>query len=220
MDISLKRIIAFVIDILIISILFNVIYLLPIDPYKDKYNENYSNYTALVKSAEDTNKDVKDELITLNYDIYKYKTYNTLISASIFVLYFGILEYALKGQTLGKKVMKIKVESTNNKDTTILRYILRIIVLNNIWLALINQGCVYIFSRTHFYYITYVISMLSSIFYMMNIIMVMFRKDNRGLHDFASSTKVVDVNVKTEPEVVKKESIKEKANKKEKKNNK
>ena len=120
--------------------------------------------------------------------------------------------------------MKLKVVSNSDKDVNIWKYILRIIVLNNIWLSLLNTGAVYIFKGVNFYYVTYVISMLSSLIYMMNLIMIMFRKDNRGLHDFVAGTKVVETNVtnvEIEPvEKVKKETIKEKAEKKAKKSKK
>ena len=217
MDTSLKRIIAFVIDIVIISLIFKAVSVLPIDPYKEKYNETYKKYTEVIGDNKEVSDENKDEIIELNYEVYKYRTYSTIISASIFVLYFGVLQYALKGQTVGKKIMKLKVVSNS-------KYILRIIVLNNIWLSLLNTGAVYIFKGVNFYYVTYVISMLSSLIYMMNLIMIMFRKDNRGLHDFVAGTKVVETNVtnvEIEPvEKVKKETIKEKAEKKAKKSKK
>ncbi len=224
MDTSLKRIIAFVIDIVIISLIFRVVSILPIDPYKEKYNETYKKYTEVVEDNKEVSDENKDEIIELNYEVYKYRTYSSIISASIFVLYFGVLQYALKGQTIGKKLMKIKVESSNDKKVTIWKYILRIIVLNNIWLSLLNTGAVYIFKDVNFYYVTYVISMISSLLYMMNLIMIMFRNDNRGLHDFVAGTKVVETNVTSveiEPiEKDKKKTIKEKAEKKAKKSKK
>ena len=195
MDTSLKRIIAFVIDIVIISLIFKAVSVLPIDQYKEKYNETYKKYTEVIGDNKEVSDENKDEIIELNYEVYKYRTYSTIISASIFVLYFGVLQYALKGQTIGKKVMKLKVVSNSDKDVNIWKYILRIIVLNNIWLSLLNTGAVYIFKGVNFYYVTYVISMLSSLIYMMNLIMIMFRKDNRGLHDFVAGTKVVETNV-------------------------
>ena len=58
----------------------------------------------------------------------------------------------------------------------------------------------------------------------MNLIMIMFRNDNRGLHDFVAGTKVVETNVTSveiEPiEKDKKKTIKEKAEKKAKKSKK
>ena len=44
MDTSLKRIIAFVIDVVIISLVVSLINLLPIDPYQEKYKDTYEKY--------------------------------------------------------------------------------------------------------------------------------------------------------------------------------
>lgn len=218
MDTSLKRIIAFVIDIVIVSLVVSLINLLPIDPYQDKYKDTYEKYNEVVrKSTEDGSHDYKDEIIELNYDVYKYRTYSSVFSAAALILYFGVLPLVMNGQTLGKKVMKLRVVSNNDKKLNFWKYLIRIVVLNNIWLSLINVGAVYIVSGVKFYYVTYVISMISSLVYMLNLIMVMFRKDNRGLHDMVAGTKVIEVNndvvLENVEEVKKKESIKEKANK-------
>ena len=218
MDTSLKRIIAFVIDIVIVSLVVSLINLLPIDPYQDKYKDTYEKYNEVVrKSTEDGSHDYKDEIIELNYDVYKYRTYSSVFSAAALILSFGVLPLVMNGQTLGKKVMKLRVVSNNDKKLNFWKYLIRIVVLNNIWLSLINVGAVYIVSGVKFYYVTYVISMISSLVYMLNLIMVMFRKDNRGLHDMVAGTKVIEVNndvvLENVEEVKKKESIKEKANK-------
>ena len=218
MDTSLKRIIAFVIDIVIVSLVVSLINLLPIDPYQDKYKDTYEKYNEVVrKSTEDGSHDYKDEIIELNYEVYKYRTYSSVFSAAALILYFGVLPLVMNGQTLGKKIFKLRVVSNNNKKLNFWKYLIRIVILNNIWLSLINVGAVYIVDGVKFYYVTYVISMISSLVYMLNLIMVMFRKDNRGLHDMVAGTKVIEVNndvvLENVEEVKKKESIKEKANK-------
>lgn len=218
MDTSLKRIIAFVIDIVIVSLVVSLINLLPIDPYQDKYKDTYEKYNEVVrKSTEDGSHDYKDEIIELNYEVYKYRTYSSVFSAAALILYFGVLPLVMNGQTLGKKIMKLRVVSYNDKKLNFWKYLIRIVILNNIWLSLINVGAVYIVDGVKFYYVTYVISMISSLVYMLNLIMVMFRKDNRGLHDMVAGTKVIEVNndvvLENVEEVKKKESIKEKANK-------
>lgn len=217
MDTSLKRIIAFVIDIVIVSLVVSLINLLPLDPYKDKYKDAYEKYNEVVqKSTEDEKNDYKDEIIELNYEVYKYRTYSSMFSATALILYFGVLPLVMNGQTLGKKIMKLRVISNNEKKLNFWKYLIRIVILNNIWLSLINIGAVYVVSGVKFYYITYVISMLSSLIYMLNLIMVMFRKDNRGLHDMVAGTKVIEVSndvVVESVEEVKKDGIKEKVDK-------
>ena len=217
MDTSLKRIIAFVIDIVIVSLVVSLINLLPLDPYKDKYKDSYEKYNEVVqKSTEDEKNDYKDEIIELNYEVYKYRTYSSMFSATALILYFGVLPLVMNGQTLGKKIMKLRVVSNNEKKLNFWKYLIRIVILNNIWLSLINVGAVYVVSGVKFYYVTYVISMLSSLIYMLNLIMVMFRKDNRGLHDMVAGTKVILVSndvVVESVEEVKKDGIKEKVDK-------
>lgn len=217
MDTSLKRIIAFVIDIVIVSLVVSLINLLPLDPYKDKYKDAYEKYNEVVqKSTEDEKNDYKDEIIELNYEVYKYRTYSSMFSATALILYFGVLPLVMNGQTLGKKIMKLRVISNNEKKLNFWKYLIRIVILNNIWLSLINIGAVYVVSGVKFYYVTYVISMLSSLIYMLNLIMVMFRKDNRGLHDMVAGTKVILVSndvVVESVEEVKKDGIKEKVDK-------
>mgnify|MGYP000525682232 FL=1 len=217
MDTSLKRIIAFVIDIVIVSLVVSLINLLPLDPYKDKYKDAYEKYNEVVqKSTEDEKNDYKDEIIELNYEVYKYRTYSSMFSATALILYFGVLPLVMNGQTLGKKIMKLRVVSNNEKKLNFWKYLIRIVILNNIWLSLINVGAVYVVSGVKFYYVTYVISMLSSLIYMLNLIMVMFRKDNRGLHDMVAGTKVILVSndvVVESVEEVKKDGIKEKVDK-------
>ena len=217
MDTSLKRIIAFVIDIVIVSLVVSLINLLPLDPYKDKYKDAYEKYNEVVqKSTEDEKNDYKDEIIELNYEVYKYRTYSSMFSATALILYFGVLPLVMNGQTLGKKIMKLRVVSNNEKKLNFWKYLIRIVILNNIWLSLINVGAVYVVNGVKFYYVTYVISMLSSLIYMLNLIMVMFRKDNRGLHDMVAGTKVILVSndaVVESVEEVKKDDIKEKVDK-------
>lgn len=217
MDTSLKRIIAFVIDIVIVSLVVSLINLLPLDPYKDKYKDAYEKYNEVVqKSAEDEKNDYKNEIIELNYEVYKYRTYSSMFSATALILYFGVLPLVMNGQTLGKKIMKLRVVSNNEKKLNFWKYLIRIVILNNIWLSLINVGAVYVVSGVKFYYVTYVISMLSSLIYMLNLIMVMFRKDNRGIHDMVAGTKVIEVSndvVVESVEEVKKDGIKEKVDK-------
>ena len=187
------------------------------DPYKDKYKDAYEKYNEVVqKSTEDEKNDYKDEIIELNYEVYKYRTYSSMFSATALILYFGVLPLVMNGQTLGKKIMKLRVVSNNEKKLNFWKYLIRIVILNNIWLSLINIGAVYVVSGVKFYYVTYVISMLSSLIYMLNLIMVMFRKDNRGLHDMVAGTKVIEVSndvVVESVEEVKKNGIKEKVDK-------
>ena len=218
MDIVLKRVMAYIIDVLIFSIVLTpIINWSVINPYIDEYTENYSEYTELVEQANageiDTETDeYKDKIVDLNYNINKYKVISSSISVAGFLLYFAVLQWALKGQTIGKKIMKIRVVANNeDKKLNVGNYILRSLILNNIIFSIILIIGVYIFKAPGYYTLSMVVSYLQLLVMSLIMLMVVLRKDYRGLHDFVAGTKVIDLAVPVQDETsLEKEKVEEK----------
>ncbi len=218
MDIVLKRVMAYIIDVLIFSIVLTpIINWSVINPYVDEYTENYSEYTELVEQANageiDTETDeYKDKIVDLNYNINKYKVISSSISVVGFLLYFAVLQWALKGQTIGKKIMKIRVVANNeDKKLNVGNYILRSLILNNIIFSIILIIGVYIFKAPGYYTLSMVVSYLQLLVMSLIMLMVVLRKDYRGLHDFVAGTKVIDLAVPVQDETsLEKEKVEEK----------
>lgn len=218
MDIVLKRVMAYIIDVLIFSIVLTpIINWSVINPYIDEYTENYSEYTELVEQANageiDTETDeYKDKIVDLNYNINKYKVISSSISVVGFLLYFAVLQWALKGQTIGKKIMKIRVVANNeDKKLNVGNYILRSLILNNIIFSIILIIGVYIFKAPGYYTLSMVVSYLQLLVMSLIMLMVVLRKDYRGLHDFVAGTKVIDLAVLVQDEAsLEKEEVEEK----------
>ena len=201
MDTSLKRIIAYFIDILIVSIVVTpFINIKAINPYIDDYNKYYEEYTKLIEDANngdiDTNSDeYKDQVIDLNYKIAEYKVINSSISVVSLIVYFVIIQYFLKGQTIGKKILKLRVVSNKDKELNIGHYFVRSLILNNIIFSIILIAGIYIFNETAYYNLSMVVSYLQLLVMSVIILMVVLRRDNRGLHDFLAGTKVISTEV-------------------------
>lgn len=217
MDTSIKRIIAYLIDIIIVSIVVTpFINIKAINPYIDDYNKYYEEYSSLVEDANnkeiDTNsEEYKNEIIDLNYKIAQYKVINSSISIVSLILYFVIIQYLLKGQTIGKKILKIKIVSDKEKNLNIWQYFLRSLILNNIIISIILLFGVYIFNARQYYNLSIVMSYLQLLVMSIIILMVVLRRDNRGLHDFVAGTKVIST------EIINNEETKEIPNKNEEK---
>ena len=201
MDTSLKRIIAYFIDILIVSIVVTpFINIKAINPYIDDYNKYYEEYTKLIEDANngdiDTNSDeYKNQVIDLNYKIAEYKVINSSISVVSLIVYFVIIQYFLKGQTIGKKILKLRVVSNKDKELNIGHYFVRSLILNNIIFSIILIVGVYLFGKTGYYNLSMVVSYLQLLVMSVIILMVVLRRDNRGLHDFLAGTKVISTEV-------------------------
>lgn len=218
MDIVLKRVMAYIIDVLIFSIVLTpIINWSVINPYVDEYTENYSEYTELIEQANageiDTETDeYKDKIVDLNYNINKYKVISSSISVVGFLLYFAVLQWALKGQTIGKKIMKIRVVANKeDKKLNVGNYILRSLILNNIIFSIFLIIGVYIFKAPGYYTLSMVVSYLQLLVMSLIMLMVVLRKDFRGLHDFVAGTKVIDLVVPVQDEAsLEKEEVGEK----------
>lgn len=194
MDTCLKRIVAFAIDILLVTTFVSLITQINIfNPYSDEYKETYDKYSKLMESDMNDDK-VKDEMITLNYDLYRYSIVNNVISLVCILLYFGVLQMILKGQTIGKKIMNLRlVSNKDDKKLHIGNYLIRVVVLNNIIFTVTNIIAVYTLSAKAFYNFTYGLSFVQSTIWMIMVLMVVLRQDGRGLHDFLAGTKVIDL---------------------------
>lgn len=222
MDIGLKRIIAFLIDMFLVSfIVVGASRYLHLDPYIEKYDEAFTEYSELATETENLSDVDKDRLIELNYDVYRYGVVNNAISIGMLILYFGILEYVCKGETPGKRLMKLRLVSNSDKKLNIFQYLLRVTILNGIIFSLLIILAVYLTDGLTFNYISYFLSLAESTILLINVMMITMRSDHRGLHDIISGTKVIDTKLVNDEEIVEpKETIKEKAQRQEKKKNK
>ena len=223
MDTILKRVMAYIIDILIVSIIATMISSVGlINPYKDEYEEAYDEYADVVAQIQEEGSGVdrdasEDELITLYYNVNKYNVVRSGISVVCTILYFALLQSLMNGQTIGKKIMKIRVVA--NKDDKKLNFgnfLIRSVILNNVIFSVLFIVGIYLFDVSGYYNYSIVVSYLQMLLLTVIMLMVVLRKDFRGLHDFVAGTKVIDLNPvvveenKEEVKVIETNEVKEK----------
>ena len=200
-----KRVIAYFIDIMIVSALSSILSLaLPKnDTYKTKMDE-------LSKTMEKfQNKEIDKDEWTKAYEDISYDISKASISSSIIIIvvsvgYFVLFNYYNDGQTLGKKIMKLKIVSSNGNPLTINNYVLRSLIINSVLSQLISALLLCVLSKDN--YLLYgsnavsALSLISAI----SFVFAIYRSDGRGLHDLISNTVVIS-SIEDE----KKEDIKE-----------
>lgn len=135
----------------------------------------------------------------LNQNIVEFKQPYGIIAGILAVLfaifYFVIVPaYIYPGQTLGKKICKIKIVKVNNEQVTIknmlLRQLLGVIVIEGVLYtaSAIWHELVTIITQTNFVtplmYAGFIISGISILLYL-------FKGEHRTLHDYLGNTKVV-----------------------------
>lgn len=175
-----------------------------LNPLMDNYPD-YRDYilqtdvdTITNKDRLNNIKDIIDNQYKLTSEDYAYKivklsVIQKIISVLCILMYFVVIQYYLNGQTLGKKLMKIQVKSNSDKELNIFNYLIRSLILNEVFISILNIICSLTLTKSGYiaynqviYYVTYIIEMTI-------IFMIMFDKNSRGLHDYAANTKVVDL---------------------------
>lgn len=206
-----KRIMAYALDILIISMLASIITM--VFPKNDEYDTNFNELKIITEKyqKEEINQEEYYALYdNINYKLTKNSIEMTIIIIAISLLYFVLLNYYNNGMTIGKKLMKIRIVSANDKELTINKYLLRSLIINSILANLVSVILLLSLSKEKYILYNNKISTLFTVLYVLCFIFMIYRNDGRGLHELIAGTKVIDIKNENHSEVVKEAELIEK----------
>ena len=189
-----KRVIAYFIDMLLITFISVILvnYVVKNENYMESSNKlmNLINQTV---SGNISQEEYNSQYNNLSYEMNKESVDVTIIMCAVSVVYYVIIAYCADGQTLGKKLMRIKIVSNNGKNLHINNYLIRSLLINNILLDIISSALIIFLSKAN--YITYYskVSSVFSLFLMTTLVLMFFSNNGRGLHDIIANTKIVNV---------------------------
>jgi len=127
-----------------------------------------------------------------SYQIYRETGLSTVITIVIYVLYFIVLQNYMKGQTIGKRFMKIKIVKNDNSELTMNDMILRNLI-NNFILADILRAILVLISKNAYFYGSMIVEVIQYSILIASIFMIIIRKDGRSVADFIAGTKVINL---------------------------
>ena len=87
--------------------------------------------------------------------------------------------------------MKIRI-APNKGNVKWYNYLVRMIILNGTWITILS--CIMLFMLPHkaFYITSMVMTYIGYVIILTDLLFMLFRKDERSLHDIASNTKVIE----------------------------
>ncbi len=208
-----KRICAYIIDIAIVSfILFLFSKIEILNPNIDKINSiqnEYEKYIETVaKKDADVTKLLKDDKVqNYIYELAKLQVPTSILNVVITFGYFVVFQFFNKGQTIGKKFMKIRVKSTKGEKLSFMQVFGRSLLINEILVSILIIIFVSCSSQSVYFNARKILELIDMVIVYGSLGFMMFRSDGCGIHDLLVHTCVVneDEVVNGEVEEVKEE---------------
>lgn len=190
-----KRLVAYILDAIIVSLIFSVLTmfikesnnLINLNNQLNTISENFINKTI-------TMKEYFNQYSSIEYLISKEMFLQNLFSLILMIGYFVILPYYYNGQTIGKKLMKIKIVKEDDK-LTINDLALRSLLSNGIAMTFIELAFIFLIKDTAYFITISILSFIQFLLVITSIFMILYRKDKKALHDIVCKTLVVDENL-------------------------
>ena len=187
-----QRFIAFLLDIFILSSIASLISYPFLDAKSiDKLNKNSREVIEKYTTGEIDMNTYVDEAKGISYQLSQKQGVISLVTLFLSVLYFIVYQYYNNGQTVGKKVMKIKVVSSTDKEITMNSFIFRSLIVNSILVDMISFAIVIFGNETAYFYGVAICGIIKYTLLLICGFMVMWSKSGMGLHDRIAHTTVV-----------------------------
>ena len=187
-----QRFIAFLLDIFILSSIASLISYPFLDAKSiDKLNKNSSEVIEKYTTGEIDMDTYVDEVKGISYQLSQKQGVVSLVTLFLAVLYFIVYQYYNIGQTIAKKLMKIKVVSSTDKEITMDSFIFRSLIVNSILVDMISFAIVIFGNETAYFYGVAICGIIKYTLLLICGFMVMWSKSGLGLHDRIAHTTVV-----------------------------
>lgn len=188
-----KRFFAYIIDIFIVLVIANLITMfIPISEKTQDYYKELQTAQIKMYDKEIDVKEYTDIVLEDNYNISKGTVLISLTSIIIYILYFVVYQVYNNGQTVGKKLMKIKVKSITDESLSINTMLFRALIIYGIAANIINLILILLLKKELYLSISNTISIIQSLIVIISVFMILFSKQKRGIHDIITKTEVVN----------------------------
>lgn len=186
-----KRLCAYLIDSIIVSLIFSgIIMLVPTN----------RNITVLESELTTLNEEYLKEEMSLEVYTNRYASIiSSLDKENVFVViidilvllgYFVFVPYYWDGKTIGMKIFKIRIKKEKGK-LSLNDLIIRCLIINGIGCSMISLCFVYLLPYFSYFILSTILGIIQLLLVIISSFMVIYRQDKKGIHDYLSGTQVV-----------------------------
>ena len=194
-----QRIFAFLIDLVLLSMITSLITMfIPMNDTAtklyDEQNRVLEGYVEGSVSMEEYVNQMVDLGYDISNDISKQTVIISIVGVVISLLYYVVYPCYNNGQTFGKKLMKIKIKKTNDKELSMNDLLIRSMINNSILVNIITIALVLFLSKDLYLSMSSLLSSVQYLVLIISLIMIAFTKNAQGLHDKVAKTEVVQAD--------------------------
>lgn len=187
-----QRVLAFLIDLVLLSMITSLITMfIPMNDTATKLYEEQNSVLEDYVAGNVPMEEYVNQMIDLGYDISKQTVIISIVTIVISLLYYVVYPCYNNGQTFGKKLMKIKIKKTNDKELSMNDLLIRSMINNSILVNIITIALVLFLSKDLYLSMSSLLSSVQYLVLIISLIMIAFTKNAQGLHDKVVHTEVV-----------------------------
>ena len=185
-----NRLFAYMIDVIVINMIFSIVTVgVSTQRIEDLTMELNSVSEAYVLGEIDES-EYMDKSIDLTYKIEEASISRNSIYVVLVIGYFVMFQYFNRGATIGKKLARIKIVE-NDKEPSLKAIFLRSVFINRILANVLNIVLIYVLDKNNYFWAYTAVTSVIGLFIFISAIMILYKKDRRGLHDMIARTDVV-----------------------------
>lgn len=199
----LKRLLAYLIDITLVFIIIILIEtILPKNSNIEILNQELNQTTDEYFNKQINFSVYFNQMALIFKDLDKERIMYSVINAILIFIYFIFIPYFFDGKTLGKKIFKIKTIRNDKECLSLKNLVVKNMIDTGLMYMLLSLALIYILPDTSYFTFTLFLSIFQIGLVITSFVMIIKRKDKRGLNDILSGTKVIeDITIEDNVEV-------------------
>ena len=187
-----RRFFAYLLDILLVSLVFGLITsFIPQSENCKKLSLEQQTITSDFIEDRMEAKEFVNRSLEIGYNQAKEEIPLVLLNIAGMILYFVVFQAYNHGQTIGKKLVKLKVVGHHKKQLNLNDYLKRAIIVPPILCNLFDLILLMFASKEIYLTSNLLLKAVQILLLLIAGFMVIYRKDTRGLHDLIADTRVV-----------------------------
>ena len=137
---------------------------------------------------------IKTDMIKVEYKTSRLSLYRYILEFVITVFYLGYIQFIMKGQTIGKKLLRLYVVNDSNEVPSLKVFLIRSLFTSTVIFSIINSIVALNVGVTTYTNLYKYISGLSTLYIVLIFAFILFREDQKGLHDILLHTHIKLLN--------------------------